>query len=208
VAVIKKILKNLIAALHLLVELRILLIVLIVVSCNFRESIIGRKLDDLLISLDSIVHLDPFNSDMVMLSITGIDSLLINSEHKSFNNGLWLTEAQFKSNKDSTVVLIYSMKWHIGGFKRETILQVIDSILLVKRFEVLTDDETVGYEFLETFDYMYKDENVKRLFKREYPKSLADTTHFNGLPYQTLKSDNANIYQSELNYARQIMSWN
>jgi hypothetical protein len=104
--------------------------------------------------------------------------------------------------------MIHSNKRHKDGFKRETILQIKDSVLLIKRFEVLTDDESTGYELLEIFDYLTKSKNIKTLVRREYPRPLSDTVYLRTLPLQPYEGEEGEQFDFELEYAKRIMNRN
>jgi hypothetical protein len=137
-----------------------------------------------------------------------IDVCLANHETKTFKNDLWSTHADFGFNVDSSIVMINSLKTSARGFKRECIVNFKDSALFVKRFEVLTDDPEVGYELLETIDYVTKDNNVKNVVRRVFPKPLSDTVFFQRLPFQNYSSELGSHYDLELEYVRRIMNRN
>lgn len=184
-------------------------IILAVSGCNSVDR--DSKSEETLIKTLSLVD-SAFRSDQVELAslegnLSTIDSLLGNSISKSFNNGQWETKAEFKSNQDSSIVLIHARKQYKYGFKRETILQVKDSILLIRRFEVLNGEDTLGYELLETLDYLSRLKNIKNLVRREFPRPLSDTVNFKRLPFLPY-DEPVSQFQDQHQYAIEIMSYN
>jgi hypothetical protein len=184
-------------------------IILAMSCCNSvdRDSKSENTLAKTLLALDSTFRSSQLELAFVDEHLSSIDSLLGNSISKSFDNEQWETNAEFKSNQDSSIVLIHATKRHKHGFRRETILHFKDSILLIRRFEVLTEDPSVGYELLETLDYLSSSRNIKNLVKREYPTLLSDTVNFKRLPFFPYDGT-MNQFQAELQYAVRIMNRN
>jgi hypothetical protein len=75
--------------------------------------------------------------------------------------------------------MIRSTKSHENGFKRETIINIGDTLILAKTFETLREKRTDNdYELLETVDYLGYNADIVRLMRRAYPATLADTIEF------------------------------
>ena len=185
-------------------------ILLIFVSCSVPEKELKEEqLGKSLTTLDNLLRKEQFNYNIVKKALLDVESNFPNSEHKSFNNGMWETEATFKFNSDSSIVMINSNKKSKNGFKREAIICFKDSILLVDTFEVLTEaNDTLGYELLETFDYLTPSKNIKTLMRRAFPKPLTDTVLLKKLPFEVYSSNVEKHYPSKLEYVQRIMNRN
>jgi len=164
--------------------------------------------DTVLIEFDNYLKSGLIDSDHIDNYINRIETNLVKLDKKKYQ-GQWTTRATFKFNSDSSVTLIKSDKTWRDGHKKEVIIHIGDSILFIKHFEVLTENQNpTGYELLEIIEYLTDRKNLVTLIRWEYPKSLKDTIEFKREPYGHLDLGEKLDYLDKLNYARTIMEWN
>ena len=181
---------------------------LILFACGPMEDRSSDAVKMELVRLDSVVRYERFNLDNIENILTAVQLNLPNKKDRTFSNGMWATKATFRFDHDSTVVMIIAKKVSSRGFKNEVILNLNDTALFVRRFEVLTDDPAVGYELLETVDYVTKTQNLLNRVRHEFPMSLSDSVAFRMLELRPYESEIGEHYDTELDYARRIMNWN
>ena len=187
-------------------------ILLILCACNSDTNTGQSTIEDLINQLDKTAKVETFNESKVKELLPLININLTNSEVKNrdLENGIgWTTNATFKWNADSSIIMIQSTKAHVNGFKRETILNVADSLILIIRFETLTEDQaSKGYEIIETLDYLSSRKDRTKMIRRMFPASLSDTIDFKRMNLKPYESNIKNHFPGELEYARKFMNHN
>ena len=188
-------------------------IILIAFSgCTGAKNGVESDIESLVNQLDKAAKMETINEKRVKEILALINFNLTNSEFKTrdLEDGKgWTTNATFTWNVDSSIIMIQSTKAHINGFKRETILNVADTLLLIVRFETLTENQAGnGYEIIETLDYLSSRQDLTKMIRRMFLANLMDTVELKKMDLEPYESNIKLQFPGELDYSRNFMRRN
>lgn len=182
---------------------------LLLFCCVTADTKREEQLSKSLKILDGLLREENFKYDELINSLASLDQNFANSTSKKNNTELVKTKVNYEWNGDSTISMIRSNKFFSEGFKKEVAIHINDSILIIHMFNVQIDNDTSGFTFIESIDYLTKSRTIRTLTRAEFEKnSMADTLDFRKIPFKDWSNEVEEHYDFELDYWQNVIDYN